>query len=83
MKFTLALRRDIALLLRDTYYLVGNQDPLKTPDGSVPQPGEVVLVTASSSTSNFLALPNLKDMVHENRMSWANRWGSVLPFLVP
>lgn len=55
--------------------MAGNPNPFKTPNGSVPQRGEVVLVTASLDTSKFLGIPNLKNMVYENRMPWANQWG--------
>lgn len=42
---------------------------------SRPKPGEVVMVTASSGTNGFLGIPGLKEMVYENRMSYAHRWG--------
>ena len=51
----------ISLLLLWDSDLAWDPKPLKTPDGSVPQPEEVVLVTASLGTSNFLGIPNLKD----------------------
>lgn len=44
-------------------------------DDSPPKPGEVLMVTASSGTNGFLGIPNLKEMVYENRMSYAHRWG--------
>lgn len=48
---------------------------------SRPKPGEVVMVTASSGTNGFLGIPGLKEMVYENRMSYAHRWGK--PDCVP
>lgn len=73
-------RHDIAPLIWDSDF-AANPNPFKTPNGLVPQRGEVVLVTASSGTSNFLGIPNLKNMIYENRMSWANRWGLSSPNL--
>lgn len=40
-----------------------------------PEPGEVVMVTASTGTNGFLGIPGLKEMIYENRMSYAHRWG--------
>lgn len=37
--------------------------------------GSVVMVTASTGTGGFLGIPNLKEMVYENRMTYANKWG--------
>jgi hypothetical protein len=48
-------------------------------DSSPPKPGEVLMVTASSGTNGFLGIPNLKEMVYENRMSYAHRWGESTP----
>lgn len=64
-------RHDIVPLVWDSD-LAGNPNPFKTPNGSVRQRGEVVLVTASFGTSKFLGIPNL---IYENRMPWANQWG--------
>lgn len=73
-----ALRRhDIVPLVWDSD-LAGNPNPFKTPNGSVPQRGEVVLVTASLGTSKFLGIPNLKNMVY----AVGESMGSVLQCLV-
>ena len=48
---------------------------METVDVTQQKPGEVVMVTASSGTNGFLGIPGLKEMVYENRMSYAHRWG--------
>jgi len=40
-----------------------------------PYPGQVVMVTGSSGTEGFLGIPNLKNMIYENRMTYAHKWG--------
>ena len=40
-----------------------------------PDYGKVVMVTASSGTHGFLGIPRLKEMVYENRVSYAHRHG--------
>ena len=48
-----------------------------------PRPGEVVLVTASSGTNGFQGVPHVKEMVYENRMSYAHRHGTPELTLTP
>jgi hypothetical protein len=43
------------------------------------KPGEVVMITASSGTGGLAGAPGLKEMVYENRMSYAERWGMSNP----
>lgn len=45
---------------------------VKTPDL---HPGEVVMVTASEGSGGFQGIPGLKEMIYENRMTYAHRWG--------
>ena len=40
-----------------------------------PKHGSVVMVTASAGTKGMQGIPNLKEMVYENRMTYANKWG--------
>ena len=45
------------------------------PASKKPDHGKVVIVTASSGTHGFLGIPRLKEMVYENRASYAHRHG--------
>lgn len=40
-----------------------------------PKDVSVVMVTASAGAVGMQAIPNLKEMVYENRMTYANEWG--------
>ena len=48
--------------------------------------GKVVMLTASSGGNAFQSIPGLKDMVYENRMTYAQKWGAsavALPTIFP
>ncbi|KAL8720761.1 MAG: hypothetical protein Q9225_002427 [Loekoesia sp. 1 TL-2023] len=40
-----------------------------------PDAGKVLMVTASTGTGGFLGIPHLKEMVYQNRMTYADRHG--------
>ncbi|CAF9923710.1 MAG: hypothetical protein GOMPHAMPRED_003428 [Gomphillus americanus] len=37
--------------------------------------GELVMIVASSGNGGYLGVPGVREMVYENRMSYADRWG--------
>ena len=38
--------------------------------------GELVMIVASSGNGGYLGVPGVREMVYENRMSYADRWGT-------
>ena len=54
-----------------------SEDPSTSPSAHMAplEKGDLLMITASAGTNKFLGIPNIKNMVYENRMTYANKWG--------